>query len=200
MVAGQDVGYPVAEAARRLGLSPGALRKRIKRGTVPAYKGLDGQWYVPVPRDSPQDSLDLPHGDPGLHDESPPAYDAAQDAGQPGQCYDRNAETAHLYERLIQQQADEIAHLRAELERERDRATRERERADTIIMHLSQRMAELQAPRSTMVEDTSSSVSQDTNDTQPQPVQASTPAPAEHPRWRWRWRWWPFHRSEPAHD
>jgi excisionase family DNA binding protein len=35
----------VAEAARQLGISTAALRKRIKRGTLPALK-VGEQWYV----------------------------------------------------------------------------------------------------------------------------------------------------------
>ena len=42
-----DAGLPVAQAARALGITPGALRKRIRRGSVPAYQ-QDGQWYVHV--------------------------------------------------------------------------------------------------------------------------------------------------------
>ena len=170
MVAGQDVGYPIAEAARRLGLTPGAVRKRIRRGTLLAYKGLDGQWHVPVPQDNPRDT---PAGDDG----QAPAYDAAQDAAQDaGQATSHPDQTA-LYERLIEQQASEIAHLRAELERERDRAARERERADTIIMHLSQRPIELQAPTPA-----AKGATQDVTT-----AEASAPAPPR--RWWQVWRW-----------
>ena len=42
-----DGGYPVSEAAEIMGITPGALRKRIQRGTVDATK-VDGQWYVYV--------------------------------------------------------------------------------------------------------------------------------------------------------
>src|SRR5215212_5184854 len=36
----------VQEAARRLGVSEGAVRKRVSRGTIPHVKGLDGRVYV----------------------------------------------------------------------------------------------------------------------------------------------------------
>ena len=46
--AGQEVpadGLTVAEAARQLGISTAALRKRIKRGSLPALK-VGEQWYL----------------------------------------------------------------------------------------------------------------------------------------------------------
>ncbi len=42
-------GVPISEAARTLGISKVALRKRVDRGNVEAYKGNDGRWYVVVP-------------------------------------------------------------------------------------------------------------------------------------------------------
>ena len=158
MVAGQDVGYPIAEAARRLGLTPGAVRKRIKRGTLPAYKGLDGQWYVPVPGDSPQ-------GSPPPDGHAEPAYDAAQDGGQ-----------AALYERLIDQQASEIAHLRGELQRTQEALAEERR----IIAHLVARLPELAAP----IEATANGHPHDVT-----AAETSTPAPAAPVRRPW-WQVW----------
>jgi hypothetical protein len=38
-------GIPIGEAAGRLGLNVDAVRKRIRRGTLPAYK-RDDRWYV----------------------------------------------------------------------------------------------------------------------------------------------------------
>ena len=34
------------EAAKILGITPAAVRKRIKRGTLPSQQGDDGTWYV----------------------------------------------------------------------------------------------------------------------------------------------------------
>ncbi len=48
-------GTPIAEAARRLGLSQEAVRKRLQRATLPGYK-QDKHWYV---------LLDGPHAAPG---------------------------------------------------------------------------------------------------------------------------------------
>jgi hypothetical protein len=53
-------GVPVGEAAKRLGLSTAATRKRIQRGTIEAYKGDDGLWYVVLDEDnlvSPDDPV-----------------------------------------------------------------------------------------------------------------------------------------------
>jgi DNA-binding transcriptional MerR regulator len=38
--------YGISEAARLLGISPEALRQRVRRGAVEADKGTDGRWYV----------------------------------------------------------------------------------------------------------------------------------------------------------
>ncbi len=56
-----DRGLPVGEAAALLGISAPALRKRIKRGSVRAYK-VDGEWRVIVqsPAQTERDA-----GDPG---------------------------------------------------------------------------------------------------------------------------------------
>ena len=56
-----DRGLPVGEAASLMGISAPALRKRIKRGSVRAYK-VDGEWRVIVqsPTQTGRDA-----GDPG---------------------------------------------------------------------------------------------------------------------------------------
>lgn len=36
----------IQEAAATLGISPNAVRMRIRRGTLSGYKGADGRWYV----------------------------------------------------------------------------------------------------------------------------------------------------------
>lgn len=41
-------GAGIAEAARLLGLTPGAVRKRVQRGTLPSFKSETGEWYVVV--------------------------------------------------------------------------------------------------------------------------------------------------------
>ena len=50
----QAPGLPLAEAARRLGISENALRKRVRRGTVEAVKGTDDRWYIYLPANNGQ--------------------------------------------------------------------------------------------------------------------------------------------------
>lgn len=56
-------GVPIGDAAKKLGLSTAATRKRIQRGTLEAYKGDDGLWYVVLD----EDDLVLPE-DPVVQD------------------------------------------------------------------------------------------------------------------------------------
>lgn len=63
---GDTGGLAVGQAASRLGISTDAVRKRIRRGTLRAYK-LDGDWRVvlddPIPTDQvgdPDSNLDSP--------------------------------------------------------------------------------------------------------------------------------------------
>lgn len=44
-------GLPIAEAAQRMGISKVALRSRVARGSIKAFKGPDGQWRVVIPDD-----------------------------------------------------------------------------------------------------------------------------------------------------
>ncbi len=86
----------VAEAARQLGVSPEAVRKRIKRGTIEHDQDPDGLTYVYV-------EVDNPVANPSPDTVSNP----------------------HL-ERLLQNQEREIEYLRAQLEEAntRDRENR----------------------------------------------------------------------------
>jgi hypothetical protein len=42
----ETTSISVAEAAKRFGLSQGAIRKKLRDGTLPGFKGDDGRWYV----------------------------------------------------------------------------------------------------------------------------------------------------------
>lgn len=105
----------VQEAARRLGVKDDAVRKRIQRGTLNHEKDPDGRVYVYLDAD---------------HDAAHDTYkDSTQYAGSiPGA--DRSE--------VVEVMRDEIAHLRGQLEEEREA----RRRADTIIAQLSQATAE----------------------------------------------------------
>jgi excisionase family DNA binding protein len=44
----QPLGLTVAEASERLGLSKVAVRHKIRRGSLPAFKDAEGEWRVPL--------------------------------------------------------------------------------------------------------------------------------------------------------
>ena len=123
----RDGGMTVAEAARVLGITESAVRKRVERGKMKADHTPDGRLVVyfegvnsdatatDTPRDSPRRSHDTP---------------------------------ADRYTRSLE---DQVKYLRGQLEEERE----SRRRADTIIAQLSQANVEqartiraLEAPKS----------------------------------------------------
>jgi hypothetical protein len=95
----------VREAAVRLGVTPDAIRQRIKRGTIKHDKGDDGLTYVYL---TPSATVTEPSAD--THDRG-------------------------VTEALLRTYEDQIQFLRAELERK-----------DAILMSLTQRIPELEAP------------------------------------------------------
>jgi hypothetical protein len=94
----------VREAAHRLGVTPDAIRQRIKRGTIQHDKGEDGLTYVYL---TPSENVS----------EGP---------------------SEGVTEELLRTYEDQIQFLRAELERK-----------DAILMSLTQRIPELEAPPET---------------------------------------------------
>lgn len=93
------------EAAQRLGVTPDAIRSRLRRGTLEG--GKDGDtWYVVLP--SSEDDGDRQDDDTPRHD-----TDATPAA-------------------LIEQLQGEVSYLRSELTAAREQAAKERERADVI--------------------------------------------------------------------
>src|SRR3954447_8939508 len=79
-VGGQDGGQlaGVLEAAKALGLTPDSVRARIRRGTLAARKGNDGQWRVELSR--PVLSRQDDHQDSGQDEGYAPAGRAAEPA------------------------------------------------------------------------------------------------------------------------
>ena len=62
--------YPIAEAARRMGVSKASLRSRVQRGSVEAIKDSAGVWQVEVPdvlHALSQGEASAPDDAPALH-------------------------------------------------------------------------------------------------------------------------------------
>jgi hypothetical protein len=119
--AGQSVEVDIGEAARRLGTTPAALRKRIRRGTLSARKS-GGVWRVTLPAGQwpGRDAGTARAEDTGLDAGSPPGRPPGQDGASDSPL------TAAL--------RDEIQFLRRELERK-----------DMIIAAFAGRLPELPA-------------------------------------------------------
>ncbi len=103
----------VGQAAARLGVSPDAVRKRIRRGTIRGYK-VDGGWRVVLPTVSPLS----PDSDGGSSRTGPESgLDVARDAALA--YFEREHERlVREHDRLLaltEQQAQTIAELVARL-------------------------------------------------------------------------------------
>ena len=122
----EDAGLPLAEAARRLGVTENALRKRAQRGSVPAAKGADGLWYV---------FIDIPDGQ---------AIDQATEGGHDqanGQAVDQATAGPDRTDELIASLRAEVGFLRGEL----TARSEELRRKDHIIAGFVERLPELPA-------------------------------------------------------
>src|SRR5215212_743549 len=109
------VRLTVAQAADRLGITKGALRSRIKRGTLHTVKEA-GRVYVVLG---------------GGTSTSNHAPDDDEPTGEPSAPHG-----------LLEELRDQVAYLREQLDREREARTEERRRQDTIIAQLSAANAE----------------------------------------------------------
>ena len=112
------------QAARVLGLSVDAIRKRVQRGTIPYEKDPAGR--VTILLDSPDAHSTLPDD---LQDSTGLRPDAER--------------LIAARDELVEELQDQVAFLRRELEAR----TEEARRKDHIIMSLTQRVPELEPPR-----------------------------------------------------
>ena len=112
------------EAARRLGLTPEAVRKRAARGSLASRR--DGRRLLII----------LPDQD------APP--DARPDDDRPPTGHHRSPADG-----LTEALRAEVSYLRGELTRAHERLDEERRRHDTIVAQLVSRLPELAAPAST---------------------------------------------------
>jgi hypothetical protein len=121
--AARPATVPVAEAARRLGVTPDAVRRRLQRGTLAGEKRA-GVWQVAGAALPPDTTATGPSPGP------------RQDATGQGQ----DAPPA-----LIDHLRAEVDYLRAELHAERERSAAERERADVLMREALGRIEALTA-------------------------------------------------------
>jgi hypothetical protein len=111
----------VDEAARHLGLTVDAVRKRVQRGQIAHEKDEAGRVRIIL------DEYET------VQDESPD--NAGQAIGAQGE--------------LVEELRDRVHYLERVLEEEREARTEERRRHDTLMAQLMQRIPELEGPSET---------------------------------------------------
>ncbi len=155
----------VRDASLLLGISEGAVRKRLARGSLNHERDVEGKVWVLLK--------------PGTRGRTR-AQDV-QDAGQ-----DTGIPTRQDTPELVEELRDRIAYLERQVEEEREA----RRRADTLMARFLERVPELEAPRDTTREE---DTGQDEGETRVTRVQdagedATSPqAPFPRPERSW-WR------------
>lgn len=156
----------VVEAAEILGITPDAVRSRLRRGTLKRSpeRGEEGEVLVVLSARSA--------------DQSETVYDQSSDASGDQSATDRDASRgAPVDGALVERMASEIDHLRNELALERESSSELRR----IIAALTQRVpvVELEAPPEPSGGPQTASE---------EPVKGDTPEPVERPQKRSWWR------------
>jgi len=166
----RDNGTTVAEAARVLGITEGAVRKRVERGKLAAERTSDGRLVVYL--------------EGGAGDTT--ATDTTRD--RPRQSRDERHEDR--YTRSLEEQ---IAYLRSQLEQERAARTEERRRQDTVIAQLSRAneeqartIRELEAPAGPPPGERESpeTASEEPEKAEPRPAAGEAQEAIQRPWWR----------------
>jgi hypothetical protein len=159
----RDKGTTVAEAARVLGITEGAVRKRVERGKLAAEHTRDGRLLVYLDCDTT-------------------ATDTTRD--RPRQSRDERHEDR--YTRSLEEQ---VVYLRSQLEQERVVRTEERRRQDTVIAQLSRAneeqartIRELEAPSEPAV--SSETAAQEPESAEPRPDAPGAQEGVQRPWWR----------------
>ncbi len=147
----------IQEAAERLGVKEGAIRKRIERDTIRSEKELEtGRVYVYV--DEPPVEEPTEHQDTGYDN----GYDTSHDAG-----YDSG------YDMLIRSQQEEIGFLRRELERK-----------DALLLNMTEVMKALNPPASQGLSETRENGADLRPGVDPQGDDAGAETDVSRPWWR----------------
>jgi len=168
----RDKGVTVAEAARLLGITESAVRKRVERGKMEAEHAPDGRLIVYL-------------------DRTTTATDTTRDV--PRQSRD-NREDAQRYTRGLQEQVAylraQVEHLRGQIEREQEVRTEERRRHDTVIAQLSRAneeqartIREIEAPQE--ASDAPETVEETPERAEPRPATGGAQEGAQRRSW-WR--------------
>jgi hypothetical protein len=163
--------HTVAEAADMLGITTGAVRNRLSRGTLSSTKE-DGTVYVLLPadmsRDAERDASDMPTG------MSPPERDA-------------------LISEMVEEMRAEVHYLRGQLHQELGRRSAEAERYQQIVAalttanaSLSERLRELEAPQGTPTEppEDAETVEEAPDRAEPRPDASGSQEGARRPWWK----------------
>jgi hypothetical protein len=115
-----DEGTTVAQAARTLGITEGAVRKRVERGKLAAERATDGRLIVHLDSDTT-------------------ATATTRDRTRRS----RTADTVSASrEDLVDELRDRVSYLERQVEEEREA----RRRADTLLARLMERVPELEPP------------------------------------------------------
>jgi seryl-tRNA synthetase len=117
-----SVGTTVSDAARILGITEGAVRKRVERGKLAADRAPDGRLVVYLNRDTT-------------------ATDTTRDRTRQSRATGETEAAAR--EDLVEELRDRVRYLERQIEEEREA----RRRADTLLAQLMQRIPELEAPQ-----------------------------------------------------
>jgi hypothetical protein len=163
-----DEGTTVSEAARILGITEGAVRKRVERGKLAAEHTQDGRLMVYLGRDTT--TTDMTRDRPRQ----------SRDASEVDDRYIRNLE-------------EQVQYLRSQLEQEREARTEERRRQDTVVAQLSRAneeqartIRELEAPSEPLSDERESpqTVEEEPDRAEPRPATGGAQEGARRPWWR----------------
>jgi hypothetical protein len=146
----------VDEAARHLGLTVDAVRKRVQRGQIVYEKDEAGRVRIILDESET------------LQDKSPD--NAGQDIGAQGE--------------LVEELRDRVRYLERVLGEEREARTEERRRHDTLMAQLMQRIPELEAPSETRESPQTGEEGPERAEAESRPATAEAQEDVRRPWWR----------------